>query len=240
MNTLTLIYQSFHKMSRLTSYLKKTNDSLQLSYLQIRRSVGVLGIALPIVLSVGTIWLSSCPYLKDSISEYYYTLMGSSLTGILCAVGLSLYSYKGFDNWDRISTNIAGICALGVAFFPVNVKKDCESCLYCNVTTRDIQHWRGIIHFGSAGILFFTLACISLFLFTKTDGSKKPTKKKQQRNVIYRFCGVIMLIAMMLTVALQFGPFARSFPIAHSTFWMESIMLWAFGFSWLVKGETIF
>jgi hypothetical protein len=27
--------------------------------------------------------------------------------------------------------------------------------------------------------------------------------------------------------------------IPHSIFWLEVIMLWAFGFSWLVKGETI-
>jgi hypothetical protein len=165
--------------------------------------------------------------------------MGSSLTGILCAVGLFLYSYKGYDNWDRISTNLAGICTLGVAFFPMNVEKNCVLCNYCNILTREVQPWRGIVHFGSAGLLFFSLACISLFLFTKTDGRIRPTKKKKQRNIIYRVCGILILIAMVLTVGLQFDSFKRIISIDHSTFWMESIMLWAFGFSWLVKGETL-
>jgi hypothetical protein len=25
----------------------------------------------------------------------------------------------------------------------------------------------------------------------------------------------------------------------NPTFWLESIMIWAFGFAWLVKGETL-
>src|ERR1700712_3511143 len=114
-------------MSKLTSYLAKKNpgNDFQLSYLQIRRSVGVLGIALPVLVSVGTILFSNCAHLKGSISDYYYTIMGSVLVGILCGVSLFLYSYKGFNKWDKISSNIAAVCALGVAFFPMNVCKTC-------------------------------------------------------------------------------------------------------------------
>jgi len=225
--------------SKITRYLDKKNNQFELSYLEIRKAVGVLGMALPVVLSIGTLVLGRCPYLKDSISDYFYTLMGSALVGILCGVSLFLFSYRGFDRWDRITSNIAAVCALGVAFFPMNVDVNCASCNLCNLFCRDVQPWRGVVHFTSAGILFFTLACMSLFLFTKTDKSKRPTRKKLQRNRVYITCGVIMLLAMMVVALLKIPCIKQAFPIAHPTFWAESVMLWFFGISWLVKGETI-
>jgi len=102
----------------LSTYLYKCNEQLELSYLQISRAVGWLGIILPISVFLGTFLFSHCGHLLDSISNYYYTIMGNVFTGILCGVALFLYSYKGFDNWDRISSNFAAVCALGVAFFP--------------------------------------------------------------------------------------------------------------------------
>src|SRR5476651_1255948 len=113
-------------MNKATKYLESENTKLELSYLQIRRSVGWLGIALPVILPIGTYIFSACNQIKPSISDYYYTITGSILVGILCGVALFLYSYKGFNNWDRISSNIAAVCALGVAFFPTNVDKGCE------------------------------------------------------------------------------------------------------------------
>jgi hypothetical protein len=226
-------------MSKISTFLKKPNQNFELSYLGIRRAVGILGLALPIAVSLGTAIFSAFPHLKDSISDYYYTIMGNVFTGTLCGVALFLFSYNGFDRWDRISSNLAAVFALGVAFFPMNVDRACKACTLGNIISRDVQPWRDYVHFTSASLLFFTLACMSLFLFTKTQPGKRPTHKKQQRNIIYRVCGIVMLAAMVLAFGYQKGWITKVLPLPHSTFFMETVMLWSFGFSWLVKGETL-
>src|ERR1700751_3359445 len=152
-------------MSKISTYLEKPNDKFEMSYLAIRRAVGVLGIALPVVVSIGACIFSQCHVLKDSISDYYYSIMGTVFTGILCAVALFMYSYKGFDHWDRLTSNLACIFALGVALFPMNVDAGCVTCNACNIITRGVQPWRDYVHFGSAAGLFIDFACMSLFLF---------------------------------------------------------------------------
>src|SRR6478609_4598619 len=104
-------------MDGIEHFLKKKNNQFELNYLQIRRSVGILGIALPIAVSVGTLLFCKCGMLLDSISNYYYSIMGNVFTGILCAVSLFLYSYKGPDRIDNYASSLACVFALGVAFF---------------------------------------------------------------------------------------------------------------------------
>jgi len=70
-----------------TSALFETdpNRDMIISFCTIRRAVGWLGIALPVVCYLGTLLLGNCDVLKASISDYYYTIMGTTLVGILCA-----------------------------------------------------------------------------------------------------------------------------------------------------------
>jgi hypothetical protein len=225
-------------MSALGNYLRQPNNQYQLSYLGIRTAVGILGFSLPIVCRLGTWIFSGCTYWKDSISDYYYTIMGNVFTGILCGVALFLFSYKGFNRWDSVSSSLAAAFALGVAFFPMNVSSCCVECTHCNIISRAVQPWRNYVHYGSAALLFFTLACMSFFLFTKTD-QPKPKLRKRQRNVVYRVCGIVMFAALLASGSLNIKSVAAAFPHSHPVYWMETIMLFAFGTSWLVKGEVL-
>ncbi|HPF93693.1 MAG TPA: hypothetical protein PLV65_07140, partial [Tenuifilaceae bacterium] len=94
------------------------------------------------------------------------------------------------------------------------------------------------IHFLSSALLFIVFAIFSLFLFTKTN---KPVKSvgKKQRNLVFIICGLV-IIAVLLIIALIFILLPKE-QIASSTliFWLESIALWAFGVSWLVKGRFL-
>ncbi len=95
------------------------------------------------------------------------------------------------------------------------------------------------IHFISALVFFLTLAYISLFLFTKSSHppSDRPVPKKN-RNRIYRICGYVMLGCIAL-IALYFFWLEEWYPGLSAydpVFWLESVALWAFGFSWLTKG----
>jgi hypothetical protein len=65
------------------------------------------------------------------------------------------------------------------------------------------------------------------------------TTHKKQRNVVFIICGIVMfaaLIALLIMRLILGGPTFNSKPIV---FILESVMLAAFGVSWLVKGETM-
>ena len=190
------------------------------SFRTLRRIVGFLGIALPLVLAFWGFAVCANHRLQPSISDYYYCRTRDALVGILFTIGWFLYAYPGYERKDNVAGNIAGLCALGVAIFP--------------------DQGPGIepaIHFGSAGLLFLTLSYFSLLLFTKHDGN--PTPEKRKRNRVYRTCGVIMLLCIATLTAYHLAPRSTAIDALRPVFWLESLALWAFGVSWGVKGETV-
>ena len=90
-------------------------NQLVISYTLLRQVVGWIGTLLPIVLLAG-LAISSTQSRPDSMSGYYYTDMRNVFVGALCALGAFLGAYDGYDDLDRWITNIAGFCAVGVAF----------------------------------------------------------------------------------------------------------------------------
>ena len=214
---------------------KQKPDSLIIHYLTLRKSVGILGIFLPFVLVFGVKLLSKCNIIQDSISDYYYTKMGHYMTGTLCAVSLFLFSYKGYGPKDYWAGKAASLFALGVAFFPCSNYQPLSACKVLQLKGDDTIN---IIHFTAAALLFLTLAFFSLILFTK--GSQHPTKRKLQRNVIYRLCGVIIILCIVLIFLYSVIPsLHETFKDYKPIFWLEFLALEAFGFSWLTKGQAL-
>lgn len=212
---------------------QNTRDTPEvISYRTIRRSIGYLGILLAPALFILS-HILGCRQLQPSISHYYYTMSGSLLVGTLCAVGLFLISYKGFGPIDDRATNIAGVFAFGVAFFPTG--NYAESM--CAVFKYPDSALRGYIHFGSAALLFITLAYISFFLFTISKGVK--TRQKISRNRVYRTCAVLMIFFIAMVPVFSISAIKVHFEQYCPTFWMETGALVSFGISWLVKGEVI-
>lgn len=213
----------------------KTENPQLISYNTLRRIIGILGFAFPIVLSVGAILFGGCDCIQKSISIYYHTIMHNLFVGILSAIGLFLFTYKGYEKKDAIAGNLAGIFAFGVAYFPCSITGPFTNCLPTPLDTGILF----TIHLISAALLFITLAYFSICLFTKSHG--QITKMKIKRNSLYRTCGFIMLscIALIGVIALlnHFGIWLGLKKL-HYIFWLESIALWAFGISWLVKGRT--
>ena len=198
-------------------------ERVLVSYLTLRRVVGTLGVLLPVLLVLGCFVLSSHAELQDSISDYYGTVMRDVFVGVLFTIGWFLFSYRGYERKDDVAGNLACLFALGVALFP---------------TTSDREPIR-VVHFLSAAALFLVLSYFSLRLFTKTKKGTPPTHQKQIRNRVYVACGVIML-ACIASVAVYYV-FLQETPISaiKPVFWLESLALWAFGWSWFVKGETL-
>jgi len=209
-------------------------DKMIVSYLTIRKAVGYLGIAFPIVLAIGIKVIGHCTCFKDSLSSYYYTVMSSYFSGTLCAIGLFLFTYRGYDRTDQWVSNIGAVFALSVVFFPTDIG---GSCLSCNVFTRAADSVADTIHFTTAGLFFVTMAGMSFFLFTKSDG--QPTPQKLKRNKVYKTCAYVMVVSMALIPALKIPGIPDWFFSWKPQFWFEAFVLWAFGVSWLVKGEGI-
>jgi len=203
-------------------------DRLVLSYLELRKAVGIIGCALPFVLAFGKILLQG-PGIRGSISSYYYTDMRNVLVGSLCAIGVFLMSCRGYDRGDEIAGILACVFAIGVALFPTTPDM--------GATSRD--KLIGTLHLSFAALLFLTLAYFSLALFTKTDPDKTPTRQKLQRNTVYRVCGSTILACIFFMVVVALPPVKTLVERLTPVFWLESLAIVAFGASWLTKGETI-
>ena len=171
------------------------DNSLAFSYLSLRKTIGLLGIALPFVLSLGALLLFQTG-IQSSLSSYYHTGMGDVFVGTLCVIGVFLLSYKGYERADDIAGDLACLFAVGVALFPVAPD---------DAATGGAR-FSGYVHLACAGLFFSTLTYFSLVLFTKTDSSKPPTRKKTQRNKVYKACGYTMAGCVVLLVIYSLLP----------------------------------
>lgn len=190
------------------------NSPEVIGYYGLRRWVGVLGMAFPVLLAFG--W--GHVRIEPSLSAYYDTPMRDWFVGLLFAIGLFLVSCRGYDARDATLGVLAFVFAVGVAVFPAS----------------GARSW---LHFACAAALFVVLAMIALFQFTQTGG--QPTREKLARNRIYRTCGVLILVFVVLTFV--YDRFLASSALARfqPVFWLESLALWSFGIAWLTKGEML-
>jgi hypothetical protein len=198
------------------------DDTLVIPYLMLRKAVGFLGMLLPVILVAGCPLVGPCRGIEDSISAYYGTGMRDEFVGLLFAIGLFLYSYEGYEKKDDRAGNIACGFAVGVALFP----------------TTSTVGWVHAVHYVFAAGLFLTLSYFSLCLFTKT-GDDPPTDEKKIRNKIYVACGAAMLACIALIVVFQMFLTDTALARAKPVLVLESLALWAFGISWMIKGEVI-
>jgi hypothetical protein len=207
-----------------------------ISFMTIRRTVGWLGISLPLVL-LGSYLIGSCDALQPSISHFYYTNMREIFVGTLCAVSLFLFTYKGHSKLDSQTANLAGLFSLGVALFPTNFLPGfpCQE----NVASFINVGFHTAIHFSCAALFFLTLAYMSIVLFTKSNLPERDrTPQKRKRNAVYKVCGWIMVGCIACIGIYSF--FLQGKTETQIVFWFETIALISFGISWLTKGEALF
>jgi hypothetical protein len=213
----------------------------------LRKTVGWIGTLLPVVLILGNV-IFFTRSLPGSMSGYYYTHMRDVFVGALCALGVFLVAYAGYDEVDRWITNIAGLCAIGVAFFPTK-----PSVTHLSAAQQAV----GDFHLFFAAVTFLALGVMAL-RFAKsatTPGGQAPMARiqhglgwaepgndqqpqKKWRNIIYRACGVTILSCVVLAAASNLLPASvkARWPWLFS---FEALAVVAFGVSWFVKGQTL-
>ncbi|MHB8054946.1 MAG: DUF998 domain-containing protein [Candidatus Aminicenantales bacterium] len=215
----------------------KKNNNLIISYVTMRRLIGVLGMMLPLVcVAGGVLFAGTSP--QRSISYYYYTNMRDFLVGLLVAVSMFFLTYKGYEKRDEIVTSFIGLAGLGLAFFPIRSADNPYAPAGLFQMNPAIASY---VHIASAGIFFILLAFNSIFLFTLSGDGKTPlTRNKKIRNRIHRTCGGFILAALAAFAALWMILGKAALNRTRWVLVLQTVMLLAFGVSWLVKGKTLF
>jgi hypothetical protein len=221
-------------------------STLDVSYLNLRLCIGVLGVALAFILRIGSAIFPPDPY---SVSAYYYSAMRNVLVASLCVLGTFLLTYRGYDKLDSWITNVCGAATIGVALFPTS-----------NPGFKPT--WVGHLHPVMAGIALAGQALMAL-QFTQSaprDGATRWLNdvkrmlralifryaqrvhnahgKKLARNRIYSACAWLIIIGVVLALVQNFWPNSVKAE-TQWMFWFESLSIASFGVAWLVKSETL-
>lgn len=229
------------KMTTILPDYNNTGDLALKNQNTLRRLVGILGILLPVILYLFLQLVKNFDPILPSISHYYFTRAGSVFEIIVSLLAIFLLIYKGEKIIDYILSSIAGFSALLMLIFPTgnlwgyNGKAKYDSVA---VTCFEQSLFRPKFHYACAALFLLCLACMALFIFTKSSGVR--TANKKVRNIIYRICGGCMLAALSIAFAgfLNIIP-AAYYDLHNLTFWMEVIAVEAFGIAWIIKGEVI-
>ena len=245
-----------------SAFTYANNRDYELDQRNLAFFVGVVALGMPVVMWAGT-RLGVCFY--DSISHFYYAqFLGGIFIAMLVFIGTFMLAYRGQNPSENLLATLAGFCALAVALFPTS-GRGCEVEQFSGRALADFvladtaefvtvvpaspgntyfELFKGadILHFVSAALLFAFLAYYSFCVFTRVidekhcqnGGTLKPQKRK--RNRIYRVSGALILLSILAILINAVADFAWWNP-NNVTFWFETLALWAFGFSWMVKGR---
>jgi hypothetical protein len=216
------------------------------SYLLIRTVVGFIGILLPIVLIIGeAFFLKGSVQVRGSLSAYYHTSMQDIFVGSLCVTGFLLITYMAGmpRSWDFWLSLLAGVAVLAVVFLPTwrpGVPRGAPLCgsnpspLGCSPIEQAVgEALTARIHAAAAAVFILCLAAIS-FLFARRE---KKYNHSDSRKRFHVFCGTAILAAAAWAViggALKINTWQLT-PLYLG----EIISVWAFGASWLAKGEDL-
>ncbi len=212
--------------------LTEKTRALVVSYITIRRAIGVCGFLLPIFLGLGGL-LIGVP-IQDNMSSYYHSPLRDLFVGTMCSIGIFLLCYRGHDWVESWTANAGCVAALSVALCPLDAGSD-------PLVQKSIV---GYAHTLAGGLFFLTLAFYSLFHFPRYNASYSDGEPHTwERNFIYRTSGLVILFSLLgMGVYLFLLPtlWKQWLNLWNFLFWMEWIAVWSFASAWLTKGRVIF
>jgi hypothetical protein len=194
-------------------------EKLSITRIFSRAAIGILAILLPIILVIGSVVVGGDKDLQDSLGMYYYTNMKDIYIIVHCLIAALLFSYRGYARIDKVVSNIEGLFCLLIGICPTS-----STILLSSIHS---------ISFVSFLLLH---SYFSLFLFTRS--SVHSTKQKLVRNNIYRICGITIILSLFLILVYYFFTTSK-LQTLKPVFFLETVAYWAFGTSWLTKGNYI-
>jgi hypothetical protein len=207
-------------------------------------SIGWLSLLLPIVLLAGNMILycfsgdkTVSEAIRSSISDYYYSRMGTIFVGILSSIALLLFLFSGNTKSEILFAKITGLSAAGIVMFPTSV------------TANDYSNWFGptgnldfeMLHIGFAALFFLSSACLSYYGFTKSE-KRRTSVYKNKRILIYQLCGLTIIICLILLACIVFLPshYFQSIRWLKPIYSIETIAMTAIGICWFTKGGLLY
>jgi hypothetical protein len=201
------------------------------TYNSLRFGMGLMAAITPIII---VIWGYSFHVgWQDSISAYYFAPAGNKwvyspfpcrvfFVGILFALGSFLYLYKGFSKRENCALNVAGICALIVAVFP----------MYAEAGYIPLSNY---VHFTAALILFACMAYTAIWCHDDTLKMMPDARLRKRYRHLYNIVGWFMalfpVIGLIAAMSLQ--------AVQRQTFWIEAAGIWAFAAYWFIKSQEL-
>ena len=199
--------------------------------------IGGLALMLgPVLMLIGWFIPPDCGPIgfAPSISAYYsYNFVTQNIfVGWMSAVGILMLCYRGWslksDGLDR-AIGIAGcVASLTLANLPC-----CEA----------LPAWYKWGHGAGATVLFGLLSALLIFRFT--DGTQDEDEErfiywKTLRNLVYRFCGVGIIVTGAASLFLTWIQKSASIePWPTELLIVEMICLSLFGIGWLTKSRYL-
>jgi len=226
---------------------------LNVSYLTLRRMIGILGLALPAILIFVNILLhGSEKAWQSSISHYYFSSGTVIFTGILISFGLLLISYRGYDPdpklGERVSdnrwTNIAGVMALIVALVPTTPD---ERVIFPLSPNAHSESTLSLLHLAASASFFLIMGWVFLVKFTlmspeaRAARTNQQLKRDQLRSQIYTICAYGIWAGLVFCLVVFTMEDNGRLPHVLNEFGIligEIIMLVFLGVGWLVKSDS--
>jgi hypothetical protein len=205
--------------------------SISVTYHMLRLLMAGVALVFPLAL-----WLRTEPRaLLASLSAYYHyddpasTAYGAGdardiFVGVLWAVGAALVVYRGYSRREDWALNLAGLCAIAVALFPMDWMAAGQS-------------WTDRLHYAAALIFFLMIAFVCLAESRTTLALVRDGTRRRALATTYKVLGALMIALPTLAVALHLLSEDRA--NAKTTWLVEVSGIEVFALFWAVKSWEI-
>lgn len=223
-------------------YVTDPVEHMVISFLLLRRLIGTLGIALPIVLVLGSATQNA--ELLPSISHFYHSSMKIIFTGVLFTIAAFFWTSNGEIPLEKWLNKIAALSATLVALLPTKNQEKYFLKEGYNYTISDFNNFFcysirkpdsvGNVHLCCAAIFFICL--ISLIYFVFLPREKESIEPNRLKVKLYKISWIGMTISILLIMFLtSISVNSQKLPY---TFILETIALLLFGMAWITKGHS--
>lgn len=242
---------------QLTNSPEHLDTHILRSYSVLRWCMSILGFILPLLLVISGLnswwWIPAPLEVQNSLSAYYHA--GSSCTalhgvyrdlfvGCLAMIGVCAVIYSGFGKLENWLLNIAGICLVGVAFFPMGWPES-QVLATCQATA-GFQEFEpskllGLplaIHFIAAIVFFIAIMVVNICTAMDTVNLIEDDGKKAFWTAIFKVARFLMPISIGLVLLLRLAT-GTSIIGDRLILWIEWAGIWAFSLYWLLKSIEI-
>jgi len=202
-------------------------DSFADTYWRLRAWMAGIAFVFPIAIPlVG--WFGYDIRWQDSLSAYYHATAPGEVEaamrvwffGGLSAIAVCLVAYKGYSKMEDRLLDLAALCAMGVASFPMPWK--CSDCPPIS------------IHYLFAVLLFLILAIVCIGCSRQTlKAADEETRQVFEPLYYLTGLGMVTFPITAWILCLVIGQ------MSEHVYWMEFIGIWTFATYWALKNAEL-